>query len=74
MGGIDGQVEAHPALAVALEALDVAGAERCGLGAGVELGGHFKVEIAEARVFVQTIDGLARRLAKGRQQREAEQQ
>ncbi|MNH15463.1 hypothetical protein D3C79_750770 [compost metagenome] len=74
MGGIDGQVEAHPALAVALEALDVAGAERGGLGAGVELGGHFQVQVAQACIFVETVHGLACGLAKGRQQGEAEQQ
>ncbi|MNI74522.1 hypothetical protein D3C73_1306100 [compost metagenome] len=71
MGGIYRQVETHPALAVALEALDVAGTQGCGLGAGVEFGGHFQVEVPEAGVFVKTVHGLARRLAKGRQQGEA---
>ncbi|MNP63208.1 hypothetical protein D3C76_1585770 [compost metagenome] len=71
VGGIDGQVEAYPALAVALEALDVSGTERGGLGAGVELGGHFQVKVAQLCVFVETVHGLARRLADGRQQGEA---
>ncbi|MCY1550103.1 hypothetical protein D9M68_863260 [compost metagenome] len=71
MGRIDGEVEAYPAFAIALEPLDVAGAERGGLGTGVELGGHFQVQVAQMCVFVETIHGLARSLAKGRQQGEA---
>ena len=74
VGGIDGQVEAHPAFAVALEALDVAGAERGSFGAGVEFGRHFQVQVAQACVFIETVHGLAGRLANGRQQGEAKQQ
>lgn len=58
VGVVGGQVEAHPGFAVALETLDVAGAEGGGLGAGVELGGQLDVRVVDARVFVQAVDRL----------------
>jgi len=58
MGGVDGQVEAYPGFAVALEAFDIAGAQRGGLGAGVEFGRHFQVDIRQLGVFVEAIHGL----------------
>ncbi|MNP09122.1 hypothetical protein D3C76_1012140 [compost metagenome] len=74
VGSVNCQVEAHPGLTVALEALDVAGTERGGLGAGVEFGCHFQVDIGQAGVFIKAVHGLFRGLAQGRQQTEAEQQ
>ena len=56
MGAVDGQVEAHPGFALALEASDVARAERCRLRAGVEFRFHFQIEVGNADVFVQTVD------------------
>lgn len=74
MGSIDGQVETYPAFAVALEALDVSGTQGRGLGASVEFGRHLQIKIGKARIFIQAVHGLFSRLAKGRQQGEAEQQ
>ena len=58
MGGVDRQVEAYPGFTVALETLDIAGAERGGLGAGVELGRDFQVDTGELGVFVEALHGL----------------
>ncbi|MCY1188446.1 hypothetical protein D9M73_295560 [compost metagenome] len=58
MGGVNRQVEAYPGFAIALEALDVAGAERGGLGPGVEFGGQLQVDIGEPGVFIKAVDGL----------------
>ncbi|MNE57767.1 hypothetical protein D3C80_1527530 [compost metagenome] len=74
VGGVNRQVEAYPGFAIALEALDVAGAERGSLGPGIELGGNLQVDIGEAGVFIKAVHGLFRSLANGRQQKQAEQQ
>ncbi|MCY1249058.1 hypothetical protein D9M72_625590 [compost metagenome] len=58
MGRVNRQVEAYPGFAITLETLDIAGAERGGLGAGVEFGGQFQVDIGEPGVFIKAIDGL----------------
>ncbi|MCY1530819.1 hypothetical protein D9M68_660250 [compost metagenome] len=58
VGVVDGQVETHPGLAILLETLDVAGAEGCSLGAGVELGCDFQVEVLQLGVFVEAVHGL----------------
>ncbi|MCY1362939.1 hypothetical protein D9M69_496810 [compost metagenome] len=58
VGIVDGQVEAHPGLAVTLEALDIASAQRGGLGAGIQLGSELDVEVGEGGVLVEAIDGL----------------
>ncbi|MCY1434689.1 hypothetical protein D9M71_507560 [compost metagenome] len=58
VGVVDGQVEAHPGFAVLLEALDVAGTERGGLGAGVEFGGDDQVEVLQPGIFIEAVDGL----------------
>ncbi|MNE21111.1 hypothetical protein D3C80_1142600 [compost metagenome] len=74
VGGVNCQVEAHPGFAIALEALDVARAERGRLGPGIEFGGNLEVDIGESGVFIQAVHGLFRGLANGRQQKQAEQQ
>ncbi|MNT34695.1 hypothetical protein D3C72_1706890 [compost metagenome] len=74
VGIVNRQVEAYPGFAIALEALDVAGAERGSLGPGIELGGNLQVDIGEAGVFIKAVHGLFRSLANGRQQKQAEQQ
>jgi len=58
VGGVDRQVKAHPRLTVALEAFDIAGAERGGLGAGVQFGGDFQVDAGQLGVFVEALHSL----------------
>ncbi|MNP22129.1 hypothetical protein D3C76_1147880 [compost metagenome] len=58
MGGVDGQVETYPGLAIAFETLDVAGTQGRGFRAGIEFGSHFQVDTAQGCVFVEAIDGL----------------
>ena len=71
MGGVDGQVEAYPGFAIALEALDIAGTQRGGLGAGVEFGRHFQVDTCKFGVFIQAVHGLLGASAKARYAQQA---
>ncbi|MNZ56876.1 hypothetical protein D3C78_748350 [compost metagenome] len=59
VGIVGAEIETYPGLPIALEPLDVPGAERGGLGAGVELRGDLQIQFCNACVFVQAIDGLA---------------
>ncbi|MNY42730.1 hypothetical protein D3C86_1776480 [compost metagenome] len=68
---VGGQLEAHPACAVALEGLDIAGTQRGGDGAGIQLGRQFQAEFGEQGFLVQTVDLLGGGHAFGRQQGQA---
>ncbi|MCY1378892.1 hypothetical protein D9M69_665620 [compost metagenome] len=57
VGILGGQAEAHPVLAVALEAFDVLGRERGGEGTGVHLGLEGLADLRQAYVFVAAIEG-----------------
>ncbi|MNR32393.1 hypothetical protein D3C85_1499770 [compost metagenome] len=51
------KAEAHPVLAVALEALDVLGRQRSGEGAGIHLGLEGLADLRQAYVFVTAVEG-----------------
>ncbi|MNF90956.1 hypothetical protein D3C84_735430 [compost metagenome] len=57
VGIFGGQAEAHPVLAVALEAFDVLGRERGGEGAGVHLGLEGLADLRQAHVFIAAVEG-----------------
>ncbi|MOA36993.1 hypothetical protein D3C78_1585570 [compost metagenome] len=58
MGGVDGQVKAHPRLAVAFESFDIPCTQGCGFRPGVEFGRHFQIDAIERCVLIKAIHGL----------------
>ena len=50
---VPAQLETHPGLAIALETLDVVGAERGRGGAGIQLGLHADTEVTDMDLFMQ---------------------